>query len=165
MRPALGEKENPVADAPILKNLDDLTAHLISPEDTVKLVPLAGPGDGSPSSVFFEIWEPGGAQPDNSHPDSVEIFVVLSGEAQAHSDEHTVPLRQGDVLILPKGSVHKIRNASETERLYTVTIMTVDAEGSMANGFEHLVVNGTPTILDERDKAAIFANFVPRVLV
>ncbi|MEV1133367.1 cupin domain-containing protein [Rhodococcus coprophilus] len=151
-----------MADAPTVKNIESLTAHLISPTDPVKLIPLAGPSDGSPTSVFFEIWEPGGAQPDNSHPDSVEIFIVLSGEAEATSDEHTTPLRQGDVLILPKGSVHKIRNISATERLYTVTVMTVDNEGSMPHGFEHLVTSGTPTTLDDKDKAALFARYLPQ---
>lgn len=107
-----------MADAPTVKNIEDLTARLISPTDAVKLIPLAGPSDGSPTSVFFEVWEPGGAQPDNSHPDSVEIFIVLSGEAEATSDEHTtlcgramssssprdrctrsaIPLRQNDFI-------------------------------------------------------------------
>lgn len=149
-----------MSDQPVLKNIEDLSAYLIAPADPVKLVPLAGPRDGSPSSVFFEIWEPGGAQPDNSHPDSAEIFIVLSGQAQAYSDEHTVEIGQGDVLILPAGSVHKIRNTSETERLYAITIMTVDNEGSMPEGFEHLVVSGTPTTLDEQDKAAIFSRYL-----
>lgn len=72
-------------------------------------------------------------------------------------------MRQGDVLILTKGSVHKIRNTSATERLYTVTIMTVDNEGSMPHGFEHLVAAGTPTTLDDEDKAALFARYLPQV--
>lgn len=145
-----------MADQPILKNVADITARLIAPDDTVKLVPLAGPLDGSPSSVFLEIWEPGGAQPDNSHPDSVEIFLIVSGQGVAHSDEHTVSLKAGDVLVLPKGSVHKIHNTSATDRLYAVTIMTVDNEGSMPEGFEHLVVSGTPTVFDEADREAFF---------
>lgn len=149
-----------MSNAPILKNIEELSAYLIGPSDPVKLVPLAGPLDGSPTSVFLEIWEPGGAQPDNTHPDSVEIFVVLSGEAEAHSDEHTVALGRGDVLVLPAGSVHTIRNTSATERLYTVTIMAVDNEGSMPEGFEHLVVSGTPTTLDEQDKAAVFSRYL-----
>ncbi|OUZ11957.1 cupin [Aeromicrobium sp. PE09-221] len=148
-----------MAQPPVVKNIEDLTARLIAPDDTVKLLPLAGPSDGSPASVFLEIWEPGGAQPDNSHPDSVEIFLVLSGEAQAVSDEHTVALRQGDVLVLPPGSVHHIQNTSATERLYTVTVMATDNEGSMADGFEALVTNGTPTLLDETDKATIFTRY------
>jgi mannose-6-phosphate isomerase-like protein (cupin superfamily) len=145
-----------MADAPILKHLDDLTGHEISPGDTVKLVPLTGPSDSSPTSVFFEIWEPQGVQPDNSHPDSVEIFIILKGEGEAVSDEHTVPIKSGDVLVLPSGSVHHIHNTSETERLYAVTIMANDM-GSMKNGFEHLVMSGRTVDFEEEDKAAIFA--------
>ena len=142
--------------APILKNIDDLTTHRIAPGDTVKLTHLTGPSEGSPTSVFFEIWEPGGVQPDNSHPESVEIFIILSGVGSAVSDEHTVKLKAGDVLILPSGSVHHIRNESTTDRLYAVTIMANDL-GAMENGFEHLVTSGIPATLDEEDKRAILS--------
>lgn len=143
-----------MADAPILKNIDDLTTHRISPGDTVKLAHLTGPSEGSPTSVFFEIWDPQGVQPDNSHPDSVEIFIILSGSGEAVSDEHTVSVTAGDVLVLPSGSVHHIRNTSDTDRLYAVTIMANDL-GSMAKGFEHLVVSGERDELDAGDKASI----------
>lgn len=143
-----------MADAPILKNIDDLTTHRISPGDTVKLAHLTGPSEGSPTSVFFEIWDPQGVQPDNTHPDSVEIFIVLKGEGEAVSDEHTVSITAGDVLVLPSGSVHHIQNTSDTERLYAVTIMANDL-GSMDKGFEHLVVSGERDVLDDGDKASI----------
>lgn len=149
-----------MADAPILKHLNDLIAHAISPGDTVKLVPLTGPSDGSPTSAFFEIWEPRGVQPANSHPDSVEIFIILNGEGEAVSDEHTVSIKSGDVLILPSGSVHHIRNTSETERLYAVTIMANDM-GSMKKGFEDLVTSGRTVNFEEPDKAAIFVGLAP----
>lgn len=144
-----------MAAAPILKNIDDLNTYRIAPGDTVKLTQLTGPSEGSPTSVFFETWEPGGAQPDNSHPDSVEIFIILSGSGSAVSDEHSVDLKAGDVLVLPSGSVHHIRNTSDTDRLYAVTIMAADA-GAMEKGFEHLVTTGVPETLDAADKAAIF---------
>lgn len=144
-----------MAAAPILKHIDDLSTYRISPGDTVKLTHLTGPSEGSSTSVFFETWEPGGAQPDNSHPDSVEIFIVLSGSGRAVSDEHTVDLKAGDVLVLPSGSVHHIQNTSESDRLYAVTIMADDS-GAMEKGFEHLVTSGTPEQLDTADRAAIF---------
>jgi mannose-6-phosphate isomerase-like protein (cupin superfamily) len=146
-----------LSEAPVVKHIDDLTARLIAPQDTVKLVALTGPSDGSPTSVFFEIWEPSGSQPKNSHPDSVEIFLILNGTAEAHSDEHVVTLRQGDVIVLPKGSTHTIRNTSDTERLYAVTIMATDNEGSIPEGFEHLVTSGLPTAFDDDDKRAIYS--------
>jgi mannose-6-phosphate isomerase-like protein (cupin superfamily) len=139
---------------PVLRHLDDVTPFLIAPHDTVKLAPLAGPADGSPASVFFEVWGPGGAQPDNSHPESTEIFVVLSGHGAAHSDEHTVHIGPGDVLVLPPGSVHRIENTSATERLYTVTIMAEDG-GAMPGGFAGLVGSGTPVEWDATDRSAL----------
>ena len=66
---------------PVVRHLADLSAALISPADTVRLCTLAGPEHGSSASVFLEIWEPGGAQPLNSHEDSAEIFIVLAGTA------------------------------------------------------------------------------------
>ena len=45
------------------KPLREITAHHITAGDTVKLAVLTGPRDGSPTTVVFEIWEPGGAQP------------------------------------------------------------------------------------------------------
>jgi quercetin dioxygenase-like cupin family protein len=141
---------------PVRRRLEEVLPRLISPADTVKLALLAGPDDQTPTSVFFEVWEPGGAQPDNSHPDSTEIFVVVSGHGIAHSDEHCVEVGPGDVLILPAGSVHRIENASPTERLYTVTIMAND-DGAMPGGFARLVAAGTPAGWDAADRAVLGA--------
>jgi mannose-6-phosphate isomerase-like protein (cupin superfamily) len=135
---------------PVLRRLDDLDPKRIAPGDTIRLALAAGPADGSPTSVFYEVWEPGGGQPANSHPASTEIFVFLSGTGRAHCDEHVVDVGPGDVLVLPPGSVHRIENTSETERLYTVTIMTVD-EGAMPGGFAALVTSGTSAGFDPID--------------
>jgi mannose-6-phosphate isomerase-like protein (cupin superfamily) len=139
---------------PVVKRLDDVQPKLISPDDTVRLATLVRPADGTRASVFYEIWEPEGTQPPNSHPDSAEIFIVLSGHAQAFSDEHRVDLGPGDVLLLPAGSVHRIVNASPTERLYTVTIMDRDA-GALPGGFAALVDRGAPAAWDEADRAIL----------
>lgn len=142
------------SSAPVLRHLDEVLPRLISPGDTVRLATLARPADGMQASVFFEVWEPSGAQPPNSHPGSAEIFVVLRGEGQAFSDEHRVDLRAGDVLILPPGSLHRIVNTSATERLYTVTIMANDA-GALPGGFAALVDRGTPATWDATDRNAL----------
>jgi len=138
---------------PVVRHLGDLSAALISPADTVRLCTLAGPEHGSSASVFLEIWEPGGAQPVNSHPDSAEIFVVLGGAARAHSDDHTVDLGAGDVLVLQPGSEHRIVNTSGTERLYTITVMAEDG------GFADLVGRGTAVELSRDDIRALAPGF------
>jgi mannose-6-phosphate isomerase-like protein (cupin superfamily) len=140
---------------PVLKHLSELRKFTISAGDTVKLAYLAGPPDGAMASVFFEVWEPLGAQPDNSHPESTEIFVVLAGHGRAYSDEHVADLEPGDVLILPEGSVHRIENTSPTERMYTITVMSEDL-GAMPGGFAQLVRNGIPEELDGTDLATLF---------
>lgn len=133
--------------APIVRKLSEIPAFLISPKDTVKLAELAGPSHGTNASVFLEIWQPGGAQPLNSHEDSAEIFIVLSGQAEAHSDSDVVQLAAGDVLILQPGSEHRIFNTSESDNLYTITVMANDG------GFSKLVTSGTPTDLSAEDIA------------
>ena len=142
------------SSAPVVRHLDDIAPMLISPGDTVRLATLVRPGDGTDTSVFFEVWEPSGAQPPNSHPGSTEIFVVLHGEGRAFSDGHSVDLRAGDVLILPPGSVHHIVNTSPAERLYTVTIMANDP-GALPGGFAALVDRGTPLAWDAADRAVL----------
>jgi mannose-6-phosphate isomerase-like protein (cupin superfamily) len=139
---------------PVVRHLDDVAPKLISPADTVRLATLVRPSDGTDTSVFYEVWEPSGAQPPNSHPESTEVFVVLRGEGRAFSDEHSVDLRAGDVLILPPGSVHRIVNTSPTERLYAVTIMASDP-GALPGGFAALVDRGTPVAWDPADRAVL----------
>jgi quercetin dioxygenase-like cupin family protein len=138
-------------DPPIVRHLEDVVPKLISPADTVRLATLVRPADGTAISVFYEVWEPGGSQPPNSHPDSTEIFVVLRGTGRAHSDGHAADLRAGDVLVLPPGSVHRIENTSATERLYTVTIMANDP-GALPGGFAALVDKGTPVSWEDADR-------------
>ncbi|MFG3339495.1 cupin domain-containing protein [Glycomyces sp. NPDC048151] len=139
---------------PVVRHFDDIAPQLISPADTVKLALLAGPADGSSASVFYEVWEPRGSQPDNSHPASTEIFVVLSGTGRAHSDEHVVDLKAGDALVLHPGSTHRIVNTSDTERLYAVTIMA-DDDGALPGGFAELVAGGTITEWDDTDRRTL----------
>ena len=140
---------------PIVRSIPDLQKFAISNGDTVKQALLAGPADGSPASVFVEIWDPHGAQPDNSHTDSTEIFIILAGHGKAYSDSHVVDLNPGDVLILPEGSVHRIENTSATERMYAVTVMALDA-GAMAGAFAKLVSDGVPEPMDSIDLTTLF---------
>ena len=130
--------------------MTDLTAYKISADDTVTLVVLSGPStSGSDTTVCFEIWEPGGSQPDNSHADSTETFVVLRGRGVAHSDEHLVNLVAGQVIVLSAGSVHRIVNTSSTDKMYTITVMENDG------GFEDLILRGTPVELSDDDRAVL----------
>jgi mannose-6-phosphate isomerase-like protein (cupin superfamily) len=116
----------------------------ISAGDTVRLAVIRAPDELDPSSVSFEVWDPGGAQPPNSHPRSVETFFFLRGRGIAISDGVEHPVGAGQLLVLPAGSVHRIVNTGE-ERLYAITTMSPD------DGFVELITSGVPDALDAED--------------
>lgn len=138
----------PAEFAPQLTNLAASTAYRISPKDSVALAPLRGPDACHDASVFLEIWEPGGAQPPNCHPSSVETFLVLRGTAVAHCDDEVVSLEPGSFLVLPPGSRHWIANLG-AGRLYAITTMCPD------KGFHRLVTAGVPEPLGADDLAVV----------
>ncbi len=120
------------------------TAYRISAGDTVKLALLRGPDQNYDASVFLEIWEPGGAQPPNSHPVSVETFLFLAGEGVARCDDTVLPIAAGQLLVLPPRSLHRIENTGSS-KLLAVTTMTPD------DGFARLVLAGQPTVIESEE--------------
>lgn len=130
--------------SPELADVRTSRCHRIHPADTVRLAVLRVPDERYDASVLLEIWEPGGAQPPNSHPRSVETFLFLRGEGVAVSDGVEMPVRAGQLLVLPAGSVHHIRNTGPG-RLYAVTTMVPD------DGFAALVLDGPAAPLDDED--------------
>jgi mannose-6-phosphate isomerase-like protein (cupin superfamily) len=127
-----------------LIDVADAPCHRISAGDTVKLALVRAPSGPDDASVSYEIWDPGGSQPPNSHPRSTETFWFLEGEGVAISDGAEVPVRAGQLLVLPAGSVHQIRNTGPG-RLYAVTTMLPD------DGFAELITNGPADQLDVDD--------------
>jgi mannose-6-phosphate isomerase-like protein (cupin superfamily) len=145
-----------VSDAPLHRQLADLRKFSITAGDSVRLIHLAGPAEGSQASVYFEVWDPLGSQPVNSHPGTAEVFIILSGTGRAYSDETVVNLAPGDVLVLPEKSSHRIENLSATDRMYTVTVMVDDSQ-ALAGGFAQLVTSGLAEHLDPLDLLTLFA--------
>jgi len=136
-------------------DLRSTTGHRISAGDTVKLGVVRAPLDEDHSSVLFEVWEPGGAQPPNSHPRSEETFFFLRGSGIATSDGVELPVHAGQLLVLPPGSLHHIRNTG-AGRLYAITTMTPD------DGFARLVESGPSAEFDVEDLAILGgATFAP----
>jgi ureidoacrylate peracid hydrolase len=133
---------------PQLFDIAGAEARRISSGDTVKLALLRGPDELFDASVFLEIWEPGGAQPPNSHPRSVETFLFLQGSGRAFCDETVVDVSAGQFLVLPPRSVHRIE-AGPSEKLYAITTMVPD------EGFAELVAAGEVASLDDEERAVL----------
>jgi mannose-6-phosphate isomerase-like protein (cupin superfamily) len=120
----------------------------ISAGDPVRLALVRGPDELADVTVAYEVWDPGGAQPPNTHPSSVETFWFLRGEGVATCDGRDVAVSAGSFLVLPPGSVHQVRNTGPG-RLYAVTTMTPD------DGFAALIAGGEPCRLDDEDLAVL----------
>ncbi|MCL5973340.1 MAG: cupin domain-containing protein [Ferrimicrobium sp.] len=116
----------------------------ISADDSVKLAVLKFPTLEHDTSVVFEVWDPGGAQPLNSHPRSFESFFFLHGSGTAICDGDEIEVSAGGFLVLPPMSQHRIVNRREY-KLYAITTMSPD------DGFAALIESGVPTTFDEVD--------------
>lgn len=131
-----------------LRRLRDHGAFRIAAGDSVRLAVLGSPDDGWDATTALEIWDPGGSQPPNRHPHSVETFLFLSGSGVATSDGVERPVVAGDHLVLPAGSTHTIANTGPG-RLYAITTMVPD------DGFAALIRAGVPDVLDDDDLRAV----------
>lgn len=131
-----------------LRSPDQLCAHRISPGDTVRLAVIAGPADGLDHTVVYELWDPGGSQPPNSHPRSVETFLILAGTGTAHSDGATGRVGPGDLLVLPAGTTHRIA-ADDDGPLCAITTMVPD------DGFAALIEAGPVAELTDDERAVL----------
>jgi len=60
---------------------------------------------------LYEV-EPGGFTPLHSHPWEHEVF-ILEGEGVAVGGSEEYKLREGDVLFIPGGEPHQLRNESD----------------------------------------------------
>jgi mannose-6-phosphate isomerase-like protein (cupin superfamily) len=80
--------------------------------------------------VSVVVWnlEPGQENSTHVHGASAHVMLVLEGNGQRISDNaDPVPLRAGECLIVPRGSVHGIRNTGDTRMSYLA--ITTLAEG------------------------------------
>src|SRR3712207_9098993 len=63
----------------------------------------------------------------NRHMYATEMFFVLKGEGRATCDGKTIPIQEGDSLLVPPTGIHTIENTGKS-RLYTLTIMVPNEE-------------------------------------
>lgn len=62
------------------------------------------------------------------HAHTDEVFLVLRGEMVVHFLDGDVPVRQGDMIVIPKGVEHKTSAATEC------CAMIVEAAGTVNTG-------------------------------
>jgi len=62
----------------------------------------------------------------HSHSDTDEVFIVLDGEMTVHLRDGDVPLRAGEMFVVPRGVEHKPSAAAECRVMLVETAGTVN---------------------------------------
>ena len=68
----------------------------------------------------------------HDHKDTDEVFIVLDGEMIIHFRDHEVPVKKGEMFVIPKGVEHKTSANAECCAMLVETAGTVntgDARG------------------------------------
>ena len=64
----------------------------------------------------------------HDHKDSDEAFIVLEGEMTVHFRDRDAPVQKGEMIVVPKGTVHKTSARNECQA------MLVEAAGTVNTG-------------------------------
>lgn len=69
--------------------------------------------DGRPQMLNWSRMPAGGAFRPHYHEDMQEVFVITTGRAEITVDGETARLAAGDVVTIPAGAVHAMRNTGD----------------------------------------------------
>ena len=64
----------------------------------------------------------------HEHPDTDEVFIVIEGTMQIEFEDRTIELREGEMLVVPKGVRHKPYSEEECK------VMLVEPRGVVNTG-------------------------------
>ena len=88
------------------------------------IVVKASPKTGTTGSILVEqTFQRGGTTSLHIHDQGDELFYVVSGRGTATLGDETEVIEPGDVIFVPEGAVHGIRNLDNDEPLTVVFFM------------------------------------------
>ena len=88
------------------------------------LVVKASPKTGTQRSILVEqTFQLGGKTVLHLHEQGDELFYIASGRGTARLDEVEEAIGTGDVIFIPAGAIHQIRNQNHEEPLVVVFFM------------------------------------------
>lgn len=107
-------------DKSVFTRLEDLTAkHKSHGQYEHYKYEVTHHGESQCYVCIYELPPEKEACPYHFHAANTEVFYIISGEGEFRTPEGRRAVRQGDVIVCPKGSggAHKIINTSKTEKL------------------------------------------------
>lgn len=121
-------------------------------------------GEESAGSTFAmeALVPPGGGPPPHVHRREDETFYVLDGELEFLLGEELVTGRTGDVVFVPRGTVHRFRNADTG----TARLLLVFTPAGMERFFEETLESAPNEVTELPDNvdevAARYVEAAPR---
>jgi len=76
--------------------------------------------DGKVEMINWALLPKGRSFAPHYHEDMQEVFIIIRGKAKVTIDEETGSLYQGDAVVIPVGSVHKMENIGTEDVEYIV---------------------------------------------
>jgi quercetin dioxygenase-like cupin family protein len=113
----------PPADAPVVRFDEVVKAHPIDPERGAVLTEVAR---GEQASV--NIWQMTKGLPLHLHRHHEEVIFVKSGRAEVRIGERTLTMQAGDLVLVPKNTVHSAR-AVGTEPFRGISVFSPAFDG------------------------------------
>ena len=84
--------------------------------------------DDPDASVVVWNLEPGQANDQHQHLANLHVFYVLEGEGSYLKDDALVPIKAGQIVVIPREQLHGIRNTG-TARLSYMAVTTYGPDG------------------------------------
>lgn len=100
--------------------------------------------DATPFGSSLAVVTPGGRTMLHSH-DPAETFIICRGTGTISVNEQTETLAPGDVIYLPPGSIHDLRNDSPTDDLVFVSVFWKARGASSVRAVPRLILPSPPT--------------------
>lgn len=111
----------------IIKHIQDIQPAAVAMDGAkdVSVRVVFGPQDNAPTFAMrlFEL-AVGGHTPYHSHPFEHEVL-IWKGQVGIRTPEKTIPLRQGDAILVPPNQTHQFVNLSKTDSAQFICLVPI----------------------------------------
>jgi quercetin dioxygenase-like cupin family protein len=85
-------------------------------------------GNSERMTVGMCFIDPGQANPVHKHPNCDEVLHVVRGEIEHRVGDQFFPMKAGDTVSIPEGSVHNARNVGSEQAVLLISFSTAHRE-------------------------------------
>ncbi|MEX2245538.1 MAG: cupin domain-containing protein [Dehalococcoidia bacterium] len=88
---------------------------------SVEWASRGGSPEGAEQTVGLAVFEAGKSNVEHVHPNCEEVVYVLEGEVEHTLGDQSTTLREGDLIVVPRGAAHRLlNNGPAPVRVYIV---------------------------------------------